>query len=263
MTVTYALSLRKQDVFLPANANVTYYIFDWIIRRGNVENIAKKSVFITGCDTGFVNLLGKTLDQKGVLVYAGCLTNNGVAQLNKDSSSRLKTLIINVLDNESITYAFRTIEEDVKDGGLWGVVNNAGVGSGFIPFQCNPLAVLERTTLVNLVGPMAVAHTFLPLLRKSGGRLVNVCRNASIVPVPGLADFCSSKAGLKMFTSCLSSIVQSRCIYFSHYELYQLLYTCKGIHSYTLLNQKLLHLTQFLKIQNIILAGGPIYLNKC
>ncbi|WAR09695.1 H17B6-like protein [Mya arenaria] len=136
---------------------VTYYIFDWIIRRGNVENISKKSVFITGCDTGFGNLLAKTLDKKGVLVYAG----------------------------------------------LWSIVNDDGVTSGLIPLECNPFALLERTILVNLVGPMAVAHTFLPLIRKSGGWLVNICSSYSCVAIPGMADYCSSKAGLKMFTSCL------------------------------------------------------------
>ncbi|WAR09696.1 H17B6-like protein, partial [Mya arenaria] len=64
-----------------------------------VNNIAKKSVFITGCDTGFGNILAKTLDHKGILVYAGCLTNDGAVQLNKDSSSRLKTLVVDINDN--------------------------------------------------------------------------------------------------------------------------------------------------------------------
>ncbi|WAR09689.1 H17B6-like protein [Mya arenaria] len=167
---------------------VTYNIFDWIIRRGKVEHIAKKSVFINGCDTGFGNLLAKTLDQKGVVVYAGCLTNNGAEQLNKDTSSRLKTLILDVLDNGSITDAFRTIDQDVKDGGLLSVVNNAEVTSGLSSFECNPLAVLERTILVNLVGHMAVAYTFLPLLRKSGVRLVNVCSSFSFVAIPGIIN---------------------------------------------------------------------------
>ncbi|WAR09694.1 H17B6-like protein [Mya arenaria] len=94
---------------------VTYRCFEWIIRRGNVGNIAKKSVFITGCDTGFGNLLAKALDQKGVLVYASCFTGDGAEQLHRDTSRRLKTLIVDVLDKESITDAFRTIEQEVKD----------------------------------------------------------------------------------------------------------------------------------------------------
>ena len=38
--------------------------------------MTKKAVLITGCDTGFGNLLAKRLANEGVTVFAACLTQN-------------------------------------------------------------------------------------------------------------------------------------------------------------------------------------------
>uniref|UniRef100_V5HGU4 Putative 17beta-hydroxysteroid dehydrogenase type 2 n=1 Tax=Ixodes ricinus TaxID=34613 RepID=V5HGU4_IXORI len=50
------------------------------IRRrlfGRILDSAGKAVLITGCDTGFGNLLTRKLATKGYHVYAGCLFSNG------------------------------------------------------------------------------------------------------------------------------------------------------------------------------------------
>ena len=54
---------------------------------------------------------------------------------------------------------------------LWAVVNNAGIaGSGEIEWTSN--SVCQETLEVNTLGAYKVTQTFLPLLRKSGGRVV-------------------------------------------------------------------------------------------
>ena len=68
-----------------------YKFLDWLIRLPRVSGITDKHVFITGCDTGFGNLIAKKLDGLGVHVYAGCYTETGEVELKKSCSKKLVT----------------------------------------------------------------------------------------------------------------------------------------------------------------------------
>jgi len=55
---------------------------------------------------------------------------------------------------------------------LWGVVNNAGVANlGLIDWM--PVDEFKQTADVNLWGLIDVTKTFLPLIKKAEGRVVN------------------------------------------------------------------------------------------
>ena len=70
-----------------------------------------------------------------------------------------------------------------------------------VEWQC--VDDFENVCKVNLIGSISVTLTFLPLIRETNGRIVNVCSVVSNVGLPGVANYCVSKAGLKMFTTCL------------------------------------------------------------
>ena len=53
------------------------------------------------------------------------------------------------------------------------MVNNAGIGTpGF--FEWRPIEDMKKIFDVNVWGVLAVTKTFLPLLKKTRGRIVNV-----------------------------------------------------------------------------------------
>ena len=60
----------------------------------------------------------------------------------------------------------------VSDG-LWGLVNNAGILC-LAPIEWSPLEDFKRTADVNIWGIIDVTKTFLPLLKTSKGRVVNL-----------------------------------------------------------------------------------------
>ncbi|XP_033012726.1 estradiol 17-beta-dehydrogenase 2 isoform X1 [Lacerta agilis] len=86
---------------------------------------------------------------------------------------------------------------------LWGVVNNAGVlglpGDG----ELLPMHSYKQCMDVNFFGPVEVSKVFLPLLRKSKGRLINISSMAGGIPMPGLAAYGASKAALSMFSGVM------------------------------------------------------------
>lgn len=53
------------------------------------EDGIPRSVMITGCDTGFGNILAKDLDSLGIKVFAGCLTEKGIQDLKAKCSENL------------------------------------------------------------------------------------------------------------------------------------------------------------------------------
>ncbi|XP_046922338.1 retinol dehydrogenase 16-like [Lynx rufus] len=94
-----------------------YYLLCWYRERQVVSDLRDKYVFITGCDSGFGNLLARQLDLRGLRVLAACLTEKGAEQLRDQTSDRLETVILDVTKTESISAATEWVKERVGDGG--------------------------------------------------------------------------------------------------------------------------------------------------
>lgn len=84
---------------------VLFYAYRCFRELKQVTNKSEKYVYITGCDTGFGNLLAKHLDKEGFCVIAGCYTEKGEVELKKACSARLSTVQLDVSDNNSIKRA--------------------------------------------------------------------------------------------------------------------------------------------------------------
>lgn len=103
-------------LLLAAHAAIHWYIRD----SYKVDAFNKKHVFITGCDSGFGNLLARQLDGNGFHVIAACLTEKGAADLKAAASPRLKTLLLNVTDSSSIRRAVEFVSKEVGERGELG-----------------------------------------------------------------------------------------------------------------------------------------------
>ncbi|XP_069792329.1 retinol dehydrogenase 7-like [Narcine bancroftii] len=175
----------------------------WLIRDNfRLKNIQEKYVFITGCDTGFGNLLAKQLDKRGFNVIAACFTASGAEELKADCSPKMKTVRLNVTNQDNIQKAVEFVQKEVGDQGLWGLVNNAG--------RANPIALTEWLTVedfnkvldVNLIGLINVTLHLLPLVKKARGRIVNVASVMGRISFAG-GGYCISKCGVESFSDSL------------------------------------------------------------
>ena len=57
--------------------------------------------------------------------------------------------------------------------GQWGLVNNAGIAY-VMPVEWTPMSIFKRTADVNLWGMIEMTKTFLPLVKRDQGRVVNI-----------------------------------------------------------------------------------------
>lgn len=180
----------------------------WYIRDSHkVDGFNRRHVLITGCDSGFGNLLARQLDQKGFHVLAACLTQKGAADLVSASSPRLKTVLLNVTDSESIRRAVEFVSGEVGERGLWGLVNNAGRSTPIGPTEWMQLEDFTKVLDVNLIGVIDVTLQFLPLLKKAQGRVVNVASILGRLALIG-GGYCLSKWGVEAFSDSLRRDMQ-------------------------------------------------------
>ncbi|MDG4787298.1 SDR family oxidoreductase [Micromonospora sp. WMMD1102] len=97
----------------------------------------------------------------------------------------------------------------VRDG-LDILVNNAGIG------PATPIAELtaeefDRVMTVNAKFPLLAMREAATLLR-DGGRIVNISTLNTVLPAPGLALYCGSKAALEQFTAVAARELGARGI---------------------------------------------------
>ena len=157
---------------------------------------------ITGASTGIGRATALHLDSDGFRVFAGVRRDRDAESLSKEASGRLQPLHLDVVDPLSIESARKTVHAALGQAGLQGIVNNAGI-SVAAPFEFLDLDELRRQLEVNVVGPVAVTQAFLPLIRKGGGRIVNIGSIGGRMAAPILGPYAISKFAMEAFSDSL------------------------------------------------------------
>ncbi|XP_054716933.1 retinol dehydrogenase 16-like [Uloborus diversus] len=186
-------------------ANFTYEIWNHLYFTRRIKP-KDKAVLITGCDSGFGQLLAKRLDHLGFTVFASCLepSGKGATFLKENCSENLVAFNLDVRNDNSVTNAVKFIKKHLESSGkdLWAIVNNAGVISGFTS-ELSSMSDFIFCTEVNTLGPVRVTKAFLPLLRKSRGRVINLNSMAGRAALFIESPYSVSKYASVAFTECL------------------------------------------------------------
>ncbi|XP_012875911.1 PREDICTED: short-chain dehydrogenase/reductase family 9C member 7 [Dipodomys ordii] len=178
------------------------FMYRWFKNCNLVRNLSEKYVFITGCDSGFGNLLAKQLVDRGMRVLAACLTEEGAQKLQQDTSYQLQTIILDVTNTENVKAVAQWVRDQVGEQGLWALVNNAGLGLPSGPNEWLTKEDFVKVINVNLVGLIDVTLHLLPLIKKARGRVVNMSSSGGRVALIG-GGYCVSKFGVEAFSDSI------------------------------------------------------------
>ncbi|XP_066440616.1 retinol dehydrogenase 7-like isoform X1 [Eleutherodactylus coqui] len=185
-------------------------LYRWYRQSHILENLSDKYVFITGCDTGFGNLLAKQLDKRGMKVLAACLTEKGAENLKKEASSRLQTVMLDVTDSQGVRATTAWIEQHVRGEGLWGLVNNAGISIPIAPNGWLNKEDFVKVLNVNLLGMIDVTLSLLPLIIRARGRIINVSSVMGRLAFVG-GGYSVSRFGVEAFSDSIRYRRELRC----------------------------------------------------
>ncbi|KAK6165160.1 hypothetical protein SNE40_023604 [Patella caerulea] len=163
-----------------------------------------KAVFITGCDSGFGAELACRLDKLGYTVFAGCLMpdREGAQGLKEMTSGRVHIVHMDVTDDWLVRQAVQYVKNNIGDNILWALVNNAGVAV-FTEIEWCSVEQYTRIMDVNVIGVVRVTKAFLPLIRPSKGRVVNVASLAGRFTLPAFSAYSMSKKACIAFSDGL------------------------------------------------------------
>jgi NAD(P)-dependent dehydrogenase (short-subunit alcohol dehydrogenase family) len=161
-----------------------------------------KAILITGTSTGIGRAAALQLDRLGYKVFATVRKEEDASSISAQASERLTPLMLDVTDRASLDHAQVVVDQQVGNAGLWGLVNNAGVG--FVaPMEFVPLGDLRRLYEVNFFGLLALTQKFLPLVRKAKGRIVNISSTATSTVAPFHGPYTSAKLAVNGLTDAL------------------------------------------------------------
>lgn len=166
-----------------------------------------KTVVITGTSTGIGEACARHLSKLGFRVFAGVRKSADGDRLVQAVPQGLTPLLIDVTDSASIAAAAKQVAEELGDGGLAGLVNNAGISvSGVL--ELIPIDSLREQLEVNLIGAVATTQAFLPLLRRGSGRIVNMGSISGRIASPLLGPYAISKFALRAYSDSLRRELQ-------------------------------------------------------
>lgn len=152
-----------------------------------------RSALVTGASTGIGRATALRLDASGWRVFAGFRDPADGESLRREGSERIVPVQLDVTEPEQIAAAAARVEEEAE-GGLHGLVNNAGVAIPG-PLETIPLDDFRRQLEVNLIAYVAMTQALLPQIRRAEGRVVFLSSIGGRIAFPFGGPYHASKFG--------------------------------------------------------------------
>ncbi|KAI1303694.1 17-beta-hydroxysteroid dehydrogenase type 6 [Halotydeus destructor] len=206
------LARMFNDIIVAVSKRISLIWLSWTLGQF-LYRMAKKStikpfnkvVLITGCDSGFGNLLATKMDAIGFHVFAGCLNVNssGAIKLRRNASSRLQVVPLDVTEEKNIDNVIESLRSSMAARGtrLWALVNNAGVSNyAGIEWGRDVDKIYGMPMNVNALGSVRVTRACMSLLRESpGSRVIFVSSMAGQFALPTMVAYSMSKHAVRAF----------------------------------------------------------------
>lgn len=157
-------------------------------------------ILITGASTGIGRDAAIHWAQQGHTVIAGVRRDED-GQALKSACAGIETALLDVTNDGQIKKLWQDLSAR-KLAGPFHLVNNAGIAvTG--PLESLSIADYRRQFEVNFFGAVQMTQTFLPLIRRTQGRIVNVSSVAGRVATPYMSPYCASKFALEGLSDSL------------------------------------------------------------
>ncbi|XP_059190328.1 C-signal [Centropristis striata] len=202
----------------------------------NMSGKLEGNILVTGSNRGIGLELVKQLAEttgEGAHIFASCRAPEGpgaeaLRNLSTQSPGKITLIKLDTSDEDSISAAVQTVKEQIGDGGLNLLINNAAITKPETPA---PLSATEKKHMMevyetNVAGPFLIAKMLLPLLQRAaeispedkGDKMS--CRRSAIINISSIISsiekcpenfnvaplyaYRASKAALNMVTRCQS-----------------------------------------------------------
>lgn len=159
-----------------------------------------KTVVITGASTGIGFAATLAFANEGYQVFAGVRKQSDGERLVKENGAIIP-LIVDVTDPLTISKSVDVVSQSKKFSELV-LINNAGIAvSG--PIETVSMSEFRKQMEVNYFGLIAMTQAYLPQIRQSKGRVINISSIAGRLASPFLGPYSSSKFAVEAISDSL------------------------------------------------------------
>ncbi len=163
----------------------------------------KGAVLVTGAGSGIGKACALRLASRGYRVFAGLRDLGKGKDLEEASGPGLKTILLDITVYDQVREAARLIGESLgRERRLFGLVNSAGLALSW-PLEFFPPDALRKIFEVNVIGQVSVIQAFLPFLRPSRGRIINIGSGSGRLALPFMGGYAASKFALRALNDVL------------------------------------------------------------
>src|SRR5215468_1069540 len=167
--------------------------------NGEDERATERAVVVTGAAGGIGFATSRLLRERGFRVFGTLLESEDSTRLEQIGATPVRLEVTNAA---SVQQASRSILDQLGSAPLAGLVNNAGIADGG-PLELLDIGAVRHVFEVNVLGLIAITQPFLPKLRESKGRIVNMSSVSGRLAVPFLAPYCASKFAVEAISDSL------------------------------------------------------------
>jgi glucose 1-dehydrogenase len=166
-------------------------------------SLAGRTVIVTGASRGIGAEVAREVSARGGGVVLVARSGHALEELAGELPGPSARVAGDVSDTETAAAAVAAGEEL---GGLWGLVNNAGINPYYQPVTETPLSHWDEVLRVNLLGAAILARAVGRHLAEAGGggRIVNLSSLAGLTGLPNIGPYGASKAALDALTRTLA-----------------------------------------------------------
>lgn len=158
-----------------------------------------KTALVTGGGSGIGTAIAGGLIREGAKV---CITGRNRDKLEKVAAGFPKDQVAICAGSvTSLDDIQKMMDATIKLGGRIDVlVNNAGIDPGGTVVDIDP-KLWQEVMDTNLTGPFLTMKKVIPhMIANGGGSIINIASLGGTVALPGMAPYCTTKAGLIMLT---------------------------------------------------------------
>ena len=166
----------------------------------SAAEISGRSVAITGAGSGLGRDIALGFAAKGYLVFGTAFSAAEVHELKDASEGRVNLTVCDITSQQAVRAWASGVSDALSGRGLDLLISNAGILTPG-PLEILPLEAIRHEFEVNVFGALSVINAFLPALRASRGRIVQISTWTASLPLPFNGPSGASKSAMEVFAS--------------------------------------------------------------
>ncbi|WP_459500163.1 (S)-benzoin forming benzil reductase [Bacillus sp. C1] len=167
-------------------------------------------VIVTGTSQGLGEAIAtQLLEANTRLICISRRQNETLVEKAKQKDIPLTFHSIDLQDVHNLETHFEAIFSSIEEENVSSIhlINNAGTLTPMKPVEKSESDLLITNVQINLMAPMILTSSFMKHTKdwKVDKRVINISSGAGQKPYFGWGAYCTTKAGLNMFTACIAT----------------------------------------------------------